>query len=376
MAVQNLNETSIMLSFSVLPDPRKNRNQVYSLFDIITVSILSVLCGADDWMEVCLWGESNLTWLQDRGLCLNGIPSHDTFSRFFRFVDAPSFEKCFINWTQRISKVVGGVIALDGKTICNSGCGDEKAIHLVSAFSAENNIVLGQIATEAKSNEITAFPSLIQLLDLNKAIVTIDAAGCQKNVASKVRDQGGDYVLALKGNQVSLHAEVRNFFNQATLVQHEEADCDYYINEEKSRGRIEKREVWVTECLDWLPQKEDWKDLISIACLKSTRETKGKETVEYRYYISSLEADAWKIGHAIRSHWSVENKLHWQLDVSYGEDGCKIRKDNGAENFSVIRRVTLNLLKADKKTKAGIKNKRSKAGWNKDYMLEILGMSC
>jgi len=376
MAVQNLNETSIMLSFSVLPDPRKNRNQVYSLFDIITVSILSVLCGADDWMEVCLWGESNLTWLQDRGLCLNGIPSHDTFSRFFRFVDAPSFEKCFINWTQRISKVVGGVIALDGKTICNSGCGDEKAIHLVSAFSAENNIVLGQIATEAKSNEITAFPSLIQLLDLNKAIVTIDAAGCQKDVASEIRDQGGDYVLALKGNQGSLHAEVRNFFNQATLVQHEEADCDYYINEEKSRGRIEKREVWVTECLDWLPQKEDWKDLISIACLKSTRETKGKKTVEYRYYISSLEADAWKIGHAIRSHWSVENKLHWQLDVSYGEDGCKIRKDNGAENFSVIRRVTLNLLKADKKTKAGIKNKRSKAGWNKDYMLEILGMSC
>ena len=376
MSVQNLNETSIMLSFSVLPDPRKNRNQVYSLFDIITVSILSVLCGADDWMEVSLWGESNLTWLQDRGLCLNGIPSHDTFTRFFRFVDAPSFEKCFINWTQRISKVVGGVIALDGKTICNSGCGDEKAIHLVSAFSAENNIVLGQIATEAKSNEITAFPSLIQLLDLNKAIVTIDAAGCQKDVASKILDQGGDYVLALKGNQGSLHAEVRNFFDQATLVQYEEADCDYYVNEEKSRGRIEKREVWVTECLDWLPQKEGWKDLTSIACLKSTRETKGKETVEYRYYISSLEADAWKIGHAIRSHWSVENKLHWQLDVSYGEDGCKIRKDNGAENFSVIRRVTLNLLKADKKTKAGIKNKRSKAGWNKDYMLEILGMSC
>ncbi len=376
MAVQNLNETSIMLSFSALPDPRKNRNQVYSLFDIITVSILSVLCGADDWMEVNLWGESNLPWLQDRGLCLNGIPSHDTFSRFFRFVDAPSFEKCFINWTQRISKVVGGVIALDGKTICNSGCGDEKAIHLVSAFSAENNIVLGQIAVEAKSNEITAFPSLIQLLDLNKAIVTIDAAGCQRDIASKIRDQGGDYVLALKGNQGSLHAEVLNFFNQATLVQHEEADCDYYINEEKSRGRIEKREVWVTECLDWLPQKDVWKDLISIACLKSTRETKGKETVEYRYYISSLEADAWKIGHAIRSHWSVENKLHWQLDVSYGEDGCKIRKDNGAENFSVIRRVTLNLLKADKKTKAGIKNRRSKAGWNKDYMLEILGMSC
>lgn len=376
MSVQNLKETSIMLSFSVLPDPRKNRNQVYSLFDIVTVAILSVLCGADDWMEVSLWGESNLQWLQQRGLCLNGIPSHDTFSRFFRFVDVSAFERCFINWTQRISKVVGGVIALDGKTICNSGSGDEKAIHLVSAFSAENNIVLGQLATEAKSNEITAFPALIELLDLNEAIVTIDAAGCQKDIASLIRDRGGDYVLALKGNQGNLHAEVQNFFKQAIEVSPEEADCDYYVNEEKSRGRTERREVWVTANLDWLPQKKAWKDLTSIACLKSTREIKGKETIEYRYYIASLEGDAWKIGNAIRSHWSVENKLHWQLDVSYGEDGCKIRKDNGPENFSIIRRVTLNLLKSDKKTKAGIKNKRSKAGWNKEYMVEILGMSC
>ena len=376
MAVQNLNETSIMLSFSVLPDPRKSRNQVYSLFDIITVAILSVLCGADDWMEVSLWGEANLSWLQQRGLCLNGIPSHDTFSRFFRFVDAAAFERCFINWTQRISSVVGGVIALDGKTICNSGSGDEKAIHLVSAFSAENNIVLGQLATEAKSNEITAFPILIELLDLKQAIVTIDAAGCQKDIASQIRKKGGDYVLALKGNQGSLHAEVENFFGQAIQVKPEESGCDHYINEEKSRGRIETREVWVTESLGWLPQKDLWEGLTSIACLKSTRVVKGREAVEYRYYISSLEGDAWKIGRAIRTHWSVENKLHWQLDVSYREDDCKVRKDNGPENFSIIRRVTLNLLKADKKTKAGIKNKRSKAGWDKDYMLKILGMGC
>ena len=376
MSIQNLKETSIMLSFSALPDPRKNRNQVYPFFYIITVAILSVLCGADDWTEVSLWGESNLHWLQQRGLCLNGIPSHDTLSRFFRFVDASVFERCFINWTQRISKVVGGVIAIDGKTICNSGSGDEKAIHLVSAFSAENNIVLGQLATEAKSNEITAFPALIELLDLNEAIVTIDAAGCQKDIASLIRDRGGDYVLALKGNQGNLHAEVQNFFKQAIEAYPEEAGCDYYVNEEKSRGRTEKREVWATANLDWLPQKEAWKDLTSLACLKSTREAKGKETIEYRYYIASLESDAWKIGNAIRSHWSVENKLHWQLDVSYGEDGCKIRKDNGPENFSIIRRVTLNLLKCDKKTKAGIKNKRSKAGWNKEYMVEILGMSC
>lgn len=376
MIVQNLRETSIMLSFSFLPDPRKNRNQTYSLFDIVTVTILAVLCGADDWVEISFWGEANLGWLQEHRICLNGIPSHDTFSRFFRFVDPKAFEKCFINWTQKISKIIGGVIALDGKTICNSGSGDEKAIHLVSAFSVENDIVLGQLATETKSNEITAFPLLIELLDLKEAIVTIDAAGCQKDITSQIRNKGGDYVLALKGNQGNLHSEAENFFTQALQATPEEAGCDHYVNEEKSRGRLEIREVWVTNQLDWLRQKDEWKDLNSIVCLRSKRLVKDKETVELRYYISSLQGDAWKIGNAIRSHWSVENKLHWQLDVSYGEDDCKIRKDNGAENFSVIRRATLNLLKADKKTKAGIKNKRSKAGWDKDYMLNILRMEC
>jgi predicted transposase YbfD/YdcC len=376
MTIQNLRETSIMLSFLTLPDPRKNRNQAYSLFDILTVAILAVLCGADDWVEISFWGEANLPWLQEKGLCLNGIPSHDTFSRFFRFVDPQAFQKCFINWTQKISKVIGGVIALDGKTLCNSGSGDEKAIHVVSAFSVENDIVLGQLSTEAKSNEITAFPMLIELLDLKEAIVTIDAAGCQKEIASQIRAKKGDYILALKGNQGNLHAEVENFFIQALQVTPEEALCERYINEEKSRGRLETREVWVTNQLDWLPQKDMWKDLNSVVCLKNTRVIKDKASVEFRYYISSMQADAWKIGHAIRSHWSVENKLHWQLDVSYGEDDCKVRKDNGAENFSVIRRATLNLLKGDKNTKAGIKNKRSKAGWDKNYMLSVLGMEC
>ena len=338
--------------------------------------MLAILCGADDWVAISLWAESNQPWLQQFGICLNGVPSHDTFSRFFRFVDSSAFEKCFISWTQKISKVVGGVIALDGKTICNSGIGDEKAIHLISAFSVENNLILGQLATEAKSNEITAFPLLIELLDLKKAIVTIDAAGCQKDIASQIREKGGDYVLALKGNQGNMHAEVDNFFQQAIKVKPEEAGCDYYCNEEKSRDRIEKREVWVAKNLDWLPQANAWKDLTSITCLKSTRLIADKETIEFRYYISSLSDDAWKIGNVIRSHWAIENKLHWQLDISYREDSCKVRKDNGAENFSVIRRATLNLLKTDKKTKAGIKNKRSKAGWNKAYMLEILGINC
>jgi len=377
MASQDLiGNTSIMLSFSVLPDPRKVRNQTYSLYDIVTISILGVLCGADDWVEVVLWADSNQEWLKQFDIGINGIPSHDTFSRFFRFVDPLEFERCFLSWTQSISSSLEGVIALDGKTICGSKDGDKKAIHIVSAFSAQNNLVLGQLATEEKSNEITAFPILIDMLNLKKSIVTIDAAGCQKKITEQIRKKEGDYVLALKQNQRNLFEEVENFFLQALVLVPEESNCDCYITEEKSRGRFEKREVWVTSNLSWLPYVNEWKDLKSIACMKSIRKVKEKETSELRFYISSLDPDAEKIGKAIRSHWSIENKLHWQLDVSYREDECKIRKDNGAENFSVIRRATLNLLKLDKKTKAGIKNKRSKAGWNKGYMLEIIQGKC
>ncbi|MFZ0564862.1 MAG: ISAs1 family transposase [Chlamydiales bacterium] len=378
MSVKNsLRQTSIMTCFSIIPDPRKERNQVYNLFDLITVAILAILCGADDWVEVNLWATANIEWLNQFDICLNGVPSHDTLSRFFRYLDPKAFEKCFISWTQRIAKAVGGVIALDGKILCNSSdaANGTKAIHIVSAFSAENDIVLGQLATEAKSNEITAFPLLIEMLDLKGATVTIDAAGCQKDIAKAIREKGGDYVLALKGNQGKLHDEVENFFNQAIAVELEDSGCDYYKNEEYSRGRREQREVWTIDDIEWLPQKGKWKDLESLVCLKSTRTQKGNCTIEMRYYISSLSSDACKLAHAIRSHWGIENKLHWQLDVSYREDGCKICKDHGAENFSVIRRATLNILKGDKKTKAGIKNKRSKAGWDRRYMLELLGVN-
>lgn len=372
----SLRQTSIMSCFSIIPDPRKERNQIYNLFDLITISILGILCGADDWVEVNLWATSNIEWLNQFDICLNGVPSHDTLSRFFRYLDPLAFEKCFITWTQKIAKVVGGVIALDGKTLCNSSdaVNGTKAIH-ISAFSAENDIVLGQLTIEAKSNEITAFPLLIEMLDLKGAIVTIDAAGCQRNIAKGICNKGGDYALALKGNQGNLYDEVENFFKQAIVVELEESGCDYYKNEEYSRGRRELREVWTIDDIDWLPQKDQWTGLKSLVCLKSTRTQKGVCTVESRYYISSLSSNAFKLAHAIRSHWGIENKLHWQLDVSYGEDNCKICKDHGAENFSVIRRATLNILKKDTKTKAGIKNKRSKAGWNRSYLLELLGVN-
>jgi len=378
MSRQNsVKETSVMRAFSILPDPRKSRNQEYSISEIISIAILAVLCGADDWVEVSLWAESNIEWLQELQMCPRGVPSHDTFSRFFRYVDPRAFERCFISWTQHTAKVVGGVIALDGKTICNSAdtSSEARAIHLVSAFSADNQLILGQLAAHAKSNEITAFPMLLSLLDIAGATITVDAGGCHKPLARQIVEQGGDYVIGLKGNQGNLHAEVQNFFEQVVESTPEEASCDYYVREEKSRGRLEKREIWTCGELDWLPQKADWEHLQSVAVVRSTRTIKDQTSIEMRFYISSLKPNARQIAHAIRSHWSIENQLHWQLDVSYGEDGCKVRKDNGAENFSVLRRATLNILKGDKRTKAGIKNRRSKAGWNRGYLKELLGVN-
>lgn len=365
---------SIFVAFQDLPDPRKFRNQSYNLFDIVTISILAVLCGADDWVAISLWGHCNLSWLQENGICLNGIPAHDTLGRFFRFVCPKAFEKCFIRWTQSIAGIIKGVISIDGKTLRGSSdeTGHQKAIHLVSAFASENKIVLGQLATYAKSNEIKAIPLLLELLDIRGSVITIDAAGCQKDIARDIRNRGGDYVLALKGNQSRLHDEVANFFEQVVLVQPEEAECDYFMCEEKSRDRLEKREVWCSSKIDWLPQKDEWADLKTLVGVRSSRTIKGKTSYEMRFYISSLDPCAQRIGATIRLHWGVENNLHWQLDVSYREDECKVRKDNGAENLSVLRRCTLNLLKADTKTKAGIKNKRAKAGWSHEYLVELL----
>ena len=365
---------SIFSTFKDLADPRKKRNQSYSLFDIITISILAILCGADDWVAINLWASCKLPWLQEHEICLSGVPSHDTIGRFFRYVSPAEFEKCFVQWTQNIAGAIKGVIAIDGKTLrgSNDASRDGKAIHVVSAFAAENKLILGQRATEAKSNEITAIPLLLNMLDIQGATITIDAAGCQKNIAKCIRKKGGNYILALKGNQGNLHAEVENFFKQVIVLTPEEAACDYYVSEEKSRDRFEKREVWSTNEIGWLPQREEWTDLNTLICVRSTRSIKDNTSVELRFYIANEMAEAQKFGLEIRSHWGIENKVHWQLDVSYGEDKSKVRKDNGPENLSVLKRCTMNLLKADTKTKAGIKNKRAKAGWSREYMMELL----
>jgi len=375
MLDQSIQSSSFMMHFSVLTDPRKPRNQFYSVYDLVSTAILATLCSADDYYSMSLWTKTNLDWLQSVGVCKEGTPSHDTYERFFKFLDPNTFRECFMGWTQNMARLFGGVIAIDGKTLCNSGDDLQDPIHIVSAFAAENSIVLGQLKCKNKGQELETIQRLLKILDIKGAIVTIDAAGCHKVVIEQIRDQGGDYLIALKGNQGNLHAEATNYFEQVLLTTPEEAGCDYWRSEETSRGRHEVREVWATENLDWLPQKNDWRDLKSIICLRLIRTVKDKTTQETRYYISSLKAEAEKLGKAIRSHWSVENNLHWQLDVTYREDLSRVRKGNGAENLSVVRRATLNLLKEDKVTKVGMKNRRLKAGWDRGYLLSLIGVN-
>lgn len=369
-------DAPLLQAFAVLPDPRKSRNQIYPLSDIIAVAIIGILCSGNDWVNVVRWAHAYEEWFRSVGLCFNGIPSHDTIGRFFRLVDPKAFESCFIQWVQTLADNIQGVIAIDGKTICNSGDSlrGKKPSHIVTAFAAENDIILGQLKTAEKSNEITAIPELLNTLVLKRCTVTIDAMGCQTTIAKKIQERGGDYVLGLKGNQGNLYAEAINFFDQAVNVGAEEAGCSYAKMVEKGHGRIEEREIWVTSDLNWLKEVPEWDGLKSLICVKSTRQEKEKTTIEMRYYISSLLARAERIGEIIRLHWGIENKLHWHLDVSFNEDKSKIRAGNGAENFSLLKRCVLNLVKVDTTEKGSVSLKRRLAGWDPAYRLRLLGV--
>jgi len=369
-------DAPLLQAFATLPDPRKSRNQIYPLIDIIAVAIIGILCSGNDWVNVVKWANAYKDWFQSVGLCLQGIPSHDTIGRFFRLVNPKAFESCFVQWVRTLADKIQGVVAIDGKTICNSGdpLSGKKASHIVTAFAAENDIILGQLKTSEKSNEITAIPELLNTLLLKGCIVTIDAMGCQTTITKKIRKQGGDYVIGLKGNQGNLHAEAINFFDQALDVGAQEAGCEYAKTVEKGHGRIEEREIWVTSDLSWLESVEEWNGLRSLICIKSTRHEKGKTTVELRYYISSLLVTAERIGEIIRLHWGIENRLHWHLDVTFNEDKSKIRAGHGAENFSLLKRCVLNLIKADTTEKASISTKRRMAGWDPSYRLQLLGI--
>lgn len=379
--VTKIEQSQLMQFFSVLPDPRKQRNQLYPLSDIISTAILAILCGYEDWEDVSMWTEANLSWLNPLGICLEGAPSHDTYSRFFRFLDPDVMQKCFIQWTQSLVGKIQGVVAIDGKTLRGSSevTSDLDAIHMVSAFATENEIILGQLKTSGKGKELEGIKLILQLIDIEGVTVSIDAGGCHKEIAELIRDRNADYIFGLKGNQGTLLSEVSNFFDQVLLMDEdewsEECRCDYFVSEEKSRNRREKREVWATDDLDWLPQRMDWKDLGSIVCVRSTRVINDQSSNELRFYISSKSANAELLGKGIRSHWGIENKVHHVLDVTYSEDKCRVRKDHGAENFSTMRRATQNLARLEHSKKLSMNKKRTLAALNPDYRLKLLGVA-
>jgi predicted transposase YbfD/YdcC len=366
----------LLRAFAELEDPRMDRTKKHSLGDLLTIAICAVICGADGWVQVEEFGLCKEAWFRTFLDLPHGIPSHDTFGRVFAMLDPTAFEECFLKWIGALAtRSEGRLVAVDGKTLRRSldAANGKAAIHMVSAWCEANHMVLGQLATDAKSNEITALPKLLALLDIQGAVVTIDAAGCQKKIAKQIVEAGGDYVLGLKGNQGGLHAETVELFDHCIR-----RDCYgiAYTTAETTdggHGRIERRRIWATGEIGWFAERKRWKGLRSLIRVEAERTVDGQTSREVRYYISSLPADdPGKLLGYIRGHWSVENKLHWCLDVSFADDDRRIREGHGAENYARLSRIALNLLKAQTRHKVGIKTKRLCCGWSHDYLYRVL----
>ncbi len=368
-------DRSLAGHFARLEDPRDALRRRHKLIDMIVIAIAAVLCGADGWVAIAAFGRAKESWLRQFLELPNGIPSHDTFGRVFSVVAPAAFEACFRAWVEAIRAVIPGeVIALDGKTLRRShdraaGLG---ALHLVSAWASVNRVVLGQVATEAKSNEITAIPQLLALLQSEGCIVTIDAMGCQTKIAAQIIAQGGDYLLALKGNQGTLESEVQEAFIDADARDYAGGASEVLESVERGHGRIETRRYRTLGDLSGVPRSAVWKGLNMLGMVESRCERDGKVSTECRFYIGSIGTDAACFARAARGHWGIENDLHWSLDVAFREDESRLRDPQARENFAVLRHIALTRLKNDSATKLGIKNKRLKAGWDEHYLETLL----
>lgn len=363
--------------FATLEDPRVERTRRHDLSEILVIAILAVLAGADGWEDTVVWAKARLSWLKTFLVLSSGVPCPDTFRRVFRAIDPTKFAACFSSLTTELAgNMLDQLVAIDGKTMRRSFARErgQKALHMVTAWMAERGVQLGQLATEEKSNEITAIPALLDTLDVRGATVTIDAEGCQKKIAAKIVDGGANYLLALKANQPTLHQEVVAYFEHAQqdrtidatpLATHETAD--------KGHGRLETRRVSCSDDLEWMSERKHWKGLRTIVMVERERVIAGETSAEKAYYISSHAPDAARIGDLARRHWSIENELHWVLDMVFGEDQSRIRDRNAVTNLALLRKLALVLLEREQSDpRMSIKMKRRRVGWDNDYLFTVL----
>ncbi|HEU5115423.1 MAG TPA: ISAs1 family transposase [Isosphaeraceae bacterium] len=368
-------DLSLAHHFAHLTDPRVDRTRLHELLDVVAIALCAVIAGAGTWEDLEEFGKAKHNWLRTFLALPNGIPSHDTFARIFARLDPEEFQRGFLGWIAAVQEATERrVVAIGGKT--QRGSHDrvrgKSALHLVHAWATANHLLLGQLAVDEKSNEITAIPELLKVLELSGAIVTIDAMGCQKEIARTIREAGADYILALKGNHEHLHEQVVAFFEAACAHGRKEQGIGYHREWDEGHGRTECRRCWATSDLDWLEGRQEWPDLRSVVLIESERFIGDSLDVEERYYLSSLPADAGLLNESIRSHWSVENSLHRVLDVTFGEDRSRIRKENAPENFGLLRRLALCLLKQETSSKRSIKGKRLRASWDEGYLARVL----
>lgn len=369
-------DSTIHTHFESLNDPRLDRTKKHPLINILFIAICGVICGADTWVAIERFGKTKSDMLNQFLDLSNGIPSHDTFNRVFAVLDINAFGECFISWMGTLATKLKDVIAIDGKAMraTKNVVDDIGPLYLVNAWCSANQLVLGQVEVDKKSNEITAIPKLLDLLDVEDATITMDAMGCQKNIVKNIIEKKAHYVLALKGNQGNLCEDI-SLFLESLESKELTANSKYEKTIDGEHGRFETREYWVTDALEWLENKSAWTNLTTAAMVKSTREINGEVSVEYRFYISDHPLQQYKkITHSIRTHWQVENCLHWSLDVSFNEDRWRSKLGNCAASMGLINKIALNLLKNEKTAKVGIKNKRLMAAWDEQYLLKVLGL--
>ncbi len=360
--------------FAELTDPRRGE-PVYPLINIVVIAICAVVSGSDDFVAIAKYGRTKREWLSQFLDLENGIPSHDRFNAILAALKPAEFEKCLLSWITSLHEITGGqIVAIDGKTLRRSydKANGKAAIHMVSAWATANNISLGQVVTDEKSNEITAIPKLLEMLEIAGSLVTIDAMGCQTEIARKIIAEGADFCLAVKGNQPTLHEGLIDYFNGQLEDDFAEVKSRHYETHEKGHGREEHRYYFICPVPEDLPDRARWPNLKAIGIAISNTVRNGKDCHEVRYYILSKYISARRFADAVRSHWSIENRLHWQLDVTFQEDQCRVRKGHADANFSILRRTALSLLKNESTEKVGVANKRLIAGWSDTYLAKVV----